>query len=169
MAFFDLILLLILAGFVIFGIWFGLIHTLGSLVGVVAGAYLAGQYYTTVASWGAFIWGDGNGGNVIAFMIILVLVNRLVGLLFYVLDRAFEFIAVIPFLKSINRLAGGIFGLVEGAITIGLVIFMLARYPIGGWLADQLAASTVASRLVNFINFLTPLLPEALNTVKTWF
>ncbi len=64
MALFDLILIIILGGFVLFGLWFGFIHTLGSLLGIVVGAFVAGHYYSGFADWGSFIWGGGDLGYV---------------------------------------------------------------------------------------------------------
>ena len=55
----DIILLIIIAGFAMFGFWFGLIHTLGSLLGTVFGAYLASRYYEPMADWLINITGWG--------------------------------------------------------------------------------------------------------------
>lgn len=167
MAIFDLVLLILLGGFVLFGLWFGFIHTLGSLLGIIAGAWVAGHYYTAVADWGAFMWGGGDWGKVIAFILILILVNRLVGLLFYILDRAFEFITIIPFLSSINRLAGAVLGFLEGAFTLGLILFFLARYPINDWFTGALQSSTIAPWLVGMAQVLAPLLPELLRQLQS--
>jgi len=54
MILFDLILLLVLGGFVFYGLWFGLINTLGVLVGTIAGAFLAARWYEPVADWAGF-------------------------------------------------------------------------------------------------------------------
>ncbi|MFA5076561.1 MAG: CvpA family protein [Patescibacteria group bacterium] len=167
MGLFDLILLLLLFGFILFGIWFGFIHTLGSLIGIVLGAWVAGHYYDSVASWGIFIWGPGDWGKVIAFLLILILINRLVGLIFYIIDRIFEFFSIIPFLKSINRLVGGALGFLEGAFTLGLVLFFLARFPINEWLTTGLETSRVAPWLIGMAKFLIPLLPELLRQLQS--
>lgn len=166
MALFDLILLIILGGFVLFGFWFGFIHALGSLIGIVAGAFVAGHYYDSLAEWGQFIWGGGDIGYVLAFVIILILVNRLVGLAFYAVDRMFELIALLPFLNSINRLTGALLGFLEGAFTIGIILFFLARYPVNEWLTLQLQSSSIAPWFVGMAAFLAPLLPELLRQLK---
>ena len=48
MIIFDAILLIILAGFVFYGLFFGLIKTLGSLAGVIVGAFIASHFYLSV-------------------------------------------------------------------------------------------------------------------------
>ena len=46
MPIFDLVLLIVLGGFVLYGLWFGLIQSVGSLVGIALAAVIAGQWYT---------------------------------------------------------------------------------------------------------------------------
>src|SRR3989339_1763645 len=97
----DIILLIILGGFVLYGLWFGLIQTLGGLVGVIVGSLLASRMYIPIAAWITDIFGVGeNLSKVIAFIIIFVIIQRLVGFIFYLVDRIFKFISIIPFLKS---------------------------------------------------------------------
>ncbi len=163
----DVILLIILGGFILGGFWFGAIHTLGSLVGVIVGAWVAGNYYAAVASWGQFMWGTSDLAYILAFIIILVAVNRLVGLLFYFLDRLFEIISIIPFLTSINRLLGGGFGFFEGMFTVGLVLFFVSRYPLNDWLTNQLLTSQVAPWFISTTQFLAPILPTFLRQLQT--
>lgn len=166
MALIDLLLLVILSGFVLFGLWFGFIHTIGSLVGIAAGAWIAGNYFDEVADWGSFIWGGGDSGAVISFLLILILVNRLVGLLFYFFDRVFDIVSVIPFLTSINRLLGAVVGFIEGLFTIGLVLFFVARFPMGEWLTTQLVSSNLAGWFIDVTSFLAPLLPAVLRQLQ---
>jgi len=167
MALIDIILLVILGGFVLSGLWFGFIHTFGSLIGIIAGAWVAGNYFSVVADYGSFIWGDGDLGAVISFVLILVIVNRLVGLLFYFFDRIFDIISIIPFLTSINRLLGGLAGFLEGMFTIGLVLFFIARYPLGDWVTGQLVSSRLAGWFVDAASFLAPLLPAVLKQLQS--
>ena len=90
MILFDLILLLILGGFVAYGLWFGLIHTLGSLLGMVVGVFLASRYYELGAGWLMNItgWGD-NFSKVLIFIIAFFIINRLVGFCFWIVDVCF--------------------------------------------------------------------------------
>ncbi len=162
----DVILLIILGGFVLFGLWFGFIHTLGSLLGVLLGAWLAGRWYDNVAEWGQFLWGNGDIGYVISFILILILVNRVVGLIFYFFDRVFEVVAWLPFLNGINRLTGAVLGFIEGTFSIGLVLFFLARYPINQWISDQLIGSTLAHWFIGITQFIAPLLPAIVRQLE---
>lgn len=164
MSFIDIVLLILLGGFILFGFWFGVIHTLGALVGTIAGAYIASHYFSLVA---IFIQ-DKIGGNlpvlkIITFILIFTVVNRLVGLLFYLAEKVFNVLAIIPFLKTINRLAGAVLGFIEGALVIGLILHVAGAIPLSSWFAGRvLEPSSVARYLLGVARVLAPLLPEAL-------
>lgn len=164
MSFIDIILLILLGGFVLFGFWFGIIHTLGALVGTILGAYVASHYFSPVA---IFI-GDKIGGNlsvlkVITFILIFTVANRLVGLIFYLAEKVFKVLSIIPFLKTINRLAGAVLGLIEGALVIGLILHVAGVIPLTSWFVERvLDPSSVARYLLGVARVLVPLLPEAL-------
>ncbi len=167
MAIFDLILVIILGGFILFGLWFGLIHTLGALVGITAGAWIAGHYYLVLSDWLGRFFGSGNVLKTISFIVIFILANRLIGLIFYVIDRIFNFVAIIPFLKTINRLAGATLGLIEGVLVIGTSLYVASRYPLGDWFNQGLARSDLAHWLVRAAKIITPLLPEVIRQLKS--
>lgn len=168
MTIFDVVLLLILAGFVFYGLFFGLIKTLGSIIGVIIGAFIASRYYLVAFDFvGDLAFGFDNIGKVVSFIILFTLVNRLVGLLFAILDKAFNIISIIPFLKTINRLAGAALGFIEGGLVIGLILYVAAKYSFlpsvfGVWLTN----SQIAPFLLKFVNLLLPFLPEALKMLK---
>ena len=166
---FDVILILILGGFFFYGFFFGFIKIVGNVVGVFIGAWAATHYYTQAYEWSKWLYfGHENLGKVISFIIVLTLVSRLVGLLFMLLQKVFDILSIVPFLKGINKLAGGFFGLAEGVITLGLIIYVASRYSIiTSFFGAQLAASQIAPFLAKAIEFLTPLFPEALKLLKS--
>jgi len=169
MSIFDVVLLIILAGFVFFGLFFGLVRTLGALIGVVAGAFVAGHFYLQVFSWAEpMAFGLNNLGKVVVFIILFSIANRLTGFIFSLIDRAFDIISIIPFLKTINRLAGAVLGLLLGGLVLGLVLYVAARYAIiGNFFGDWLINSQIAPPLIKFASVLTPLLPEILKKLQS--
>lgn len=159
----DLILLIILFGFVLYGFWFGLIHTLGGLVGVVVASILATRLYEPLGEWVNLIFGGSqNIVRVITFVIVFFLITRLVGFAFYIAERIFKFISIIPFLKSINRLLGAILGFAEGVFLVGGILFVIAVVPLGPRVEQALQYSNVARYLVGTYRVMTPLLPREL-------
>lgn len=162
--FFDLILILILFGFLWFGFWYGLIYSLGTIFGIIAGVYVAGNYYLNAA--GMISNSPSNLLKVLIFIILFILINKIIGLLFWFIDKAFHVLAIIPFLKTINRLAGAIFGFIEGVLTLGIVIYIYTKHPFNAWLNYQLGSSIVAPWLLKIVTILQPLWPEILMQLR---
>jgi len=164
----DLILLIILAGFIASGFWFGIIHMIGSLVGLVVGAWAAGHYFEAVASFGApWIGGNMNLARIIAFFLIFVIVNRLFGIIVYLAEKVFNIIAIIPFLKTFNRLLGAAFGLIEGTLVLGLAVYFAGRFSFTTAFAAALQASQLAKSLKIIGAVLAPLLPQAVRAIQS--
>lgn len=169
MSIFDVVLLISLAGFVFYGIFFGLIRTFGTFAGVLVGAFLASRFYLPISDWlNSFFFGYGNLGKVVVFILLFSLFNRLTGFAFYLLDRAFNIISIIPFLKTFNRLGGAILGFITGSLILGLILYVASKYAIVGyWFGDNLVNSKVAPFLLKVANFLLPLLPEVLKKIQS--
>ncbi|MFA4936909.1 MAG: CvpA family protein [Patescibacteria group bacterium] len=169
MGIFDAFLLLILFGFVWFGFWFGFIHTLGALVGTIAGAFIAGRLYLPifdlVVNWIGY---DSGWIKIIIFLILFIVINRLVGFGFYILDRTFRFVSFIPFLKTINHLGGAVLGLVEGGLTLGLVLYFSGSVDLPLSITQAIANSDIAQDLIMFAGVLIPLLPEVLEKIQPY-
>jgi membrane protein required for colicin V production len=168
--FFDLLLIIAISGFGLFGLWFGLLHTLGSLIGTVLGVYLASRYYEPVSRWvvDSTGWGE-NISIVVIFAIAFVVINRLVGLLFWILNKIFRVVTRLPFMQSLNRIAGLAFGLIEGLITIGFVAYFALRFPFSDRLTDALETSSVAPIALDVIERMLPLIPDATRAIQTTF
>lgn len=167
MSFFDLVVAIIIGGFGLFGLWFGLIHTLGSLVGTILGVYLASRYFEPMANWLIQYTGwNGNFARVVMFIVAFVIINRLVGLAFWIVDKMLSVFTRLPFIKSLNRFLGLLFGLFEGALVIGIIFYFISRFPLGDWFMASLSQSNFAPHLTKLASILWPLLPEALKALN---
>lgn len=164
----DVVLILALFGFVFFGFWVGLIHALGGLIGSIVGAVVASRLFEPLAvQWAGLFGGNENLARIVIFIILFVIVNRLIGLGFWIIEKMFNFFSVIPFLKTINRLGGAVFGFVEGVLVIGVTIYVASRFPLGGLFTTSLQGSDIAKKLVEISSFITPLLPVLLRQVRS--
>jgi membrane protein required for colicin V production len=164
----DVILLITLGGFVLAGLWFGFIHMVGSLVGLALGAVVASRSYEAVATlWVNWFGGNLNLVRLLAFFALFVLVNRLVGLLAHIAEKALKLVSFIPFVKTFNRLLGAAFGLLEGAIVLGLVIYFASRYPVSQSFADDLMAAPIAKAVFFVGTLLAPLVPKAVQMLHS--
>jgi uncharacterized membrane protein required for colicin V production len=169
MSIFDVVLLIVLFGFIFYGLFFGLIRTFGTFAGVLVGAFFASRFYLPVSDWlNSFFFGHDSLGKVLVFIILFSLFNRLTGFAFYLLDRAFNIISIIPFLKTFNRLGGAILGFITGSLILGLIIYVASRYSfVGNWFGDNLVNSQVAPILLKTANMLLPFLPEMLKKLQS--
>ncbi len=168
MSIFDIVLLVIIGSFGLFGLWFGFVHTLGSLVGTVMGAYLASRYYEPVANWLIHTtgWGD-NFSRVLVFIIVFIIINRLVGLIFWIIDKILSIITRLPFISSLNRMLGLVLGLFEGVLTLGLIFYFIERFPLSDKIMGYAAGSAVLPFVIPVASVLVPLLPEAIRMLKS--
>lgn len=164
---FDLLLILTVFGYVWGGFWTGLIQSVGGVVGLFIGSMLASRYYEHYANAVAPIF-NGNQvlGKVVAFVLIFLIVSRLVGVIFWFVNKIFNFVAIVPGLKFVNRLGGGIFGFIEGALFVGITLQFLVRLPISTAFATTLADSKVATYFLNLTAWLVPLFPAILKQAQ---
>lgn len=168
MSFFDLILAIIIGGFALFGVWFGLIHTLGSLVGTILGVFLASRCYAPMAAWLQNVtgWSD-HFSNVLMFILAFLIINRLIGFAFFLVDRLLSIITRLPFINGLNRLLGLIFGLAEGVIVLGIILYFITKFPLSDNFMIALANSTIAPYCIGIASLLWPLVPQALQAAES--
>ena len=159
----DIIILIIIALFVIKGIKLGLIEAVGGIIGLFVGAYMAGLYYDEAADMLInLLFGSQILANVLGFLLVFIIVNRVIALLFWIIDKVFHVIAIIPFLKTFNRLLGGLFGLIEGLIFVGIVVFFLSLIPFTGGLQEAVAKSRFAPVMETVGRIADPFIPDTI-------
>ncbi len=165
----DVVLILFLAGFVYYGFSSGLIRAVGSLAGVVLGAWLAGTYYLTLFEWISGIWPwTPNIGKIVCFILAFTVISHAVSWAFTLFEQTFKLATIIPFLSTANRILGALFGFIEGALALGLILYIAGRYlPAVGTLGEWIGHSSIVSFLIDFSKILAPLLPEAYKKVRS--
>lgn len=167
MPIFDFFILGFLAIFIIAGFIMGFIRLVGCFFGIVIGVWLAGVYYATAAKWLiTYVQMPENLSNVISFFLIFLIVSKIVSLVFKLLDRFFKILSIIPFTKTLNRLAGLVLGAIEALLILSVLIFLLSRYSLGTQIDEALRQSKFASIIAKFIFPLWPLLPEMIKKIK---
>lgn len=171
MSIFDICLLAILVCAVLNGLFKGLINLLGRVVGLIVGAFVASHFYLVFFSWSENIYkGHDSLGKILSFIILFVVVTKLTDLVFKLIEKIFNLIAVIPGSKYLNNLAGAALGFFEGALFLGLIIYVVSRYAFVGNLlgiSEQLKNSVIAPVLLKIVKVILPLLPDALKALKS--
>ncbi len=168
MVWFDIVIIIILAGFAWYGFFYGLIRAVGNLIGLIVGAYIAAHYYLDVYAYlDKIIPGNVGIGKIVVFILCFTVVSRLVSWIISLIERGFDLISIVPFLKSANRLLGLAFGLLEGIFALGVAAYILTRHlpaalPLARWLED----SMLAPWLIKVSKLLAPFLPEVFNRIQ---
>lgn len=131
------------------------------------GVIVAANYFQTFADW--FVgWGmPDNWARIVGFLIIFIIVSRLISLVFWILNKIYNVLSVIPFLKTINRIAGLIFGVVEGGVVVGVILVFVVRFPFAEFLIPAIEGSKLAEYLFGIGTWLLPLLPEIFEEAKS--
>jgi membrane protein required for colicin V production len=174
MSIFDISLLIILAGFVISGLFKGLIRMLGQIVGLFAAAYVASHFYLAFydwwknwAWWQEWALAHASPAKIISFIVLFVLVVYLIDLAFLIIEKVFKLIAIIPGSRFLNNILGAALGFLRGALFLGLILYVISRYvPLNGYWSDQLSNSFVVPLLLKITHLVLPLLPEALKALQ---
>lgn len=159
----DWILIIILIGFVLSCMKQGLIYSFGSFLGLFLGTFIAGRFYDNLA----VIFGGGNWSKVISFIIIFTIVSNLVGLIFYIINKIFKILTVIPFLGLINHLGGAIFGFIQGVLFIGIILFFLSRFDLATVITNALGGSILAPLFTKVGGILAPFFPKIIREIKS--
>ncbi|MFA6106394.1 MAG: CvpA family protein [Patescibacteria group bacterium] len=165
---FDIILILIIAGFAFYGLFNGLIKTIGAIIALVIGVWIANIFYLPVYALAEkLFFGFESLGRAVIFMVVFIIANRLINFFFILVEGSYNSLFFIPFLKSINRLLGAIFGLVLGGLIIGLALYGLNQVEIGAkLLAGYIKTSKIAPILLKYAGVIVPLLPNLWEKIK---
>lgn len=156
----DLILVVIIGLFVLFGFMFGLVHTLGSLVGTILGTVLTSRLIEPAFErFGSFL-GGGAVAKIVLFIVIFLLISRVIGLLFWLIEKVLGIFSMVPFAKTFNRLLGAAFGFVEGVIVVGVVLFFALQYLPNDAVRAALEQSNVATYLLAITAAIQVMYPE---------
>lgn len=167
MSWFDILLLISAFGFVWGGFWSGLIQSIGGVIGLFVGQFIASRYYDDFSEIIAPVFaGNAIASKVFAFVLIFLLITRLVGVLFYVVNKIFHLFAIVPGMKLVNRLGGAIFGLIEASLFIGISLQFLTRLPISAGFADTINDSVVAGYFLSVSAWLVPLFPQIIKQAQ---
>ena len=129
----DWIIVVVLAVAVLTGIARGFFRSAFSLAGLVLGLTLAAWNYWRLAAVLKMMIHSVEIANAIAFVVIALLVMAVAAILGSLLAKFFEKVG----LGCLDRLAGGIFGFVEGLVFVMVAILVtVAFFPQTVWLTE---------------------------------
>lgn len=127
----DLLLGVFLLGFIVNGYRRGFILTIGQLIGIVVGFVLARLWSPFVLSRVTMLVPSYPAiAYLVSFIGVFIVMDRAVAFLFQVVHIVFKILTIIPFLETINRLAGALLGLFTGIVFIGGATYLLFLFRI---------------------------------------
>ncbi len=159
----DWIILVVLVVSAFSGLKRGLIKTVVSLVGLVVGIILAGQFDTALAAKLSFI-PQPAVARTAAFVIILVGAMVASGWVASMLKS----LASRLLLGWVDHLGGAIIGLVLGGAIIGALLAMTAKFPFFN-LEGSVGGSWLAAILLDKFPIFLAFLPEEFDAVRDLF
>ena len=157
----DIVIIIALIVFVFSGFKVGLIKVLFTLAGGIIGVVLAGHYSESLANQLTFISDSGVAG-IVAFAIIVILVMIVATILAFVIKKIASFVL----LGWVDRLGGGVIGLIIGAIFIGAILAMWLKFQGDN---DIITGSALANFLVDKFGIVLGLLPSEFDSVRDFF
>jgi len=135
----DLVILIFTAFLLVKGIWKGFVKEIAGIIAVVLAVLISFRFHKDTAGYlVSFI--DEKYASVAAYLTLFLAVYLVVMLLGNVLDRVLKYV----FLGGINRVLGGVFGILKSVLWLTLVTFAYSsikdgvgfRHP--AWILDSL-------------------------------
>jgi uncharacterized membrane protein required for colicin V production len=170
MAIIDIILLVILGYFTLWGFKKGLIRAVGAIVGLIAAIVLASRYFEEVAEVIAPFIGLSDNMNLAkmaAFILLLFAINYIVSIIVAIVEKMYKAIAILPFMKLGNRLLGAVLGLLQASLMIGLILYFAARFPFGSIVEVFFEDSKVAPIVLQISGLVQPFIPDAIRQIES--
>ncbi len=145
MNFLDIAILVILGAFILKGVLRGLLKELCALAGLLLGALLAFRFHPPLAEMLVETFGLPSRLCVIgAFLALFLATVMFFGVLGFLLSRFVKLV----FLGGLNRVAGAVFGLVQGGVLLAVVLYGLSLAELPGSLDRSLKNSQLAPPFV---------------------
>jgi membrane protein required for colicin V production len=157
----DIVILVLIVIPAVAGLRFGIIKILFTVVGIIVGVVLAGQFSGSLAGMLTFIK-DPGWAKIAAFAFIMIAVLILAGVAAGLLSSILSAIL----LGWVNRLGGAVLGIVLGGIFCGAILTMWVKF-LG--IGDTISDSALAGFLLDGFPFILALLPGEFDSVRSFF
>lgn len=162
----DIIIVIFLAGCIWKGYKQGLIKSLSSLIAIMVGLFGATQLYLLCANWLSRWTGWGiSFTRILSFVVLFILINRLVIFLFYLADRFLQLIFKIPFVRTLNKILGAFFMLLEGVLITAVLMYIFKETGISGAMNKVISTSALAHYILKTTAWIWPFVPRVMKGV----
>ena len=148
----DIGILIIASVFFVRGVFRGFIFELVTVIGLILGYIISITYLSLLAGYILLYFPSlpNSVVNVVSFFLLFVGTNLLLRLVSKIITKTLKF----AMLGWLNRLLGGVLGLVKSIIILSILVFVIDLIPFSSFLLDQVEVQT--SELYPVLNALGP-------------
>jgi membrane protein required for colicin V production len=160
----DVIIIIVLFMSIFFGIIKGLVRELLSLAFFAIAVVLAFLFYNDVGTMLLKYISDKEVAKFTGFIVIFTTVLIIGSIVTYYVKKVF----VVGPLKPIDRILGGVFGLIRGILISGVIVFGLIAFPVNDKLVLKSQLSPYVMKTIDvFYNLLPGKYQEKIKFIKT--
>lgn len=165
----DIIILIIVIGFVFLGLAMGLAKMIGSILGTIIGLFVAATFSPAVFEAYGHLLGGGVFAEIGVFIILFIIASKLIGVLLWIVGKLFDIFAWIPLAGMFNRLLGGLLGFFEAAIAICGILYFATQHISAEILLPILESSAISQLLIAAASAVSVFGPESFSAAKATF
>jgi uncharacterized membrane protein required for colicin V production len=164
----DYIIIGFILFFVLFGFIAGFVNFLVFFIGLSCGSIVAGYSIETVSFFFPNIIFSNrlNFTKLILFIIIMLFVNGIVGYFLKYIIKLYKIFEFLPFVTTLNRIAGALLGFVQGIIMVMVLLYIAVGLPTWPNFTEILIQSSLVRNLLVVTEILSPLLPQSFKNLK---
>lgn len=149
----DIVFLIVVFFSILLGVFKGFVRELFSLVFLVIAVVVSFLFYYEAGTILMKYLDNRELSNFVGFISIFVLILVIGAVVTYFLKK----ILTVGPLKAVDRILGGVFGLLRGVLISGIIVFGLVLFPVDGSL---LGKSKLSPYVTGSIEFFLKLLPD---------
>jgi membrane protein required for colicin V production len=148
----DIGILIIASVFFVRGVFRGFVFELVTVIGLILGYIISITYLSLLAGYILIYFPSlpKSVVNIVSFFLLFVGTNLLLRLVSKIITKTLKF----AMLGWLNRLLGGVLGLIKGIIILSILVFVIDMIPFSSYLLDQIEVQT--SELYPVLNALGP-------------
>lgn len=168
--FLDFLFIFIIFVSIIFALLKGLVREITSLVALIGGFILAVRYYSVPAGWLTEVSRNESVANLFGFLIIFLGCILIGAIISFIINRFLNAASI----KWVDRLLGGVFGLLRGWAICSIMVVALIAFPLReGVMAKSLLAPYMLAGARAAINLVPQSLKEKFDeqykrVLQTW-
>lgn len=150
----DILIIVIWTYCLTMGLFRGLFRELSAIAGVLAGFYAAYTYYTDIAAYLTQWISNAGYLNILSFLIIFLTVFILIG----ILGAIVKYLLKIITFGWLDRVAGGMFGLIKGTLIVSVLLMTFTAFLPKG--APIIKNSVLSPRVILLSEKMSEVVPQ---------